>query len=210
MLPVRRSLPPVRLRARRRHHHRPRRTPALDLAAGLIRRRRRAHVAAALAFGVVVATVILGMASAASAGPRPFGKPAPLPSPPVTYVPPVDAPIADPFRPPAGPYGAGNRGLEYTTTPGTPVRASADGTVGFAGQVGGALHVTLLHADGVRTSYSFLAAVDVLLGQQVRQGDHIGRSAERLHFGARVGDAYFDPAALFTGTVTDVELLPFE
>jgi hypothetical protein len=128
----------------------------------------------------------------------------------VTYVPPVDAPIADPFRPPAGPYGSGNRGLEYSTTPGTPVRASADGTVGFAGQVGGALHVTLLHADGVRTSYSFLAAVDVLLGQQVRQGDRIGTSAERLHFGARVGDAYFDPATLFTGTVTDVELLPFE
>ena len=51
----------------------------------------------------------------------------PLPSagadPPPAYVPPVDAPVVDPFRPPAGPYGAGNRGLEYGTRPGTEVRA---------------------------------------------------------------------------------------
>ncbi len=33
-----------------------------------------------------------------------------------------------------------------------------DGTVTFAGSVAGARHVTVLHADGMRTSYSFLAA----------------------------------------------------
>lgn len=128
----------------------------------------------------------------------------------VSHVPPVDAPIADPFRPPTGPYGAGNRGLEYATEPGMPVRASAAGTVVFAGQVGGALHVTILHADQVRTSYSFLAAVEVVSGATVRQGDRIGTSGPRLHFGARAGDAYFDPASLFTTAVTEVELLPFE
>lgn len=126
------------------------------------------------------------------------------------HVPPVDAPVADPFRPPAGPYGAGNRGLEYATAPGTPVRASAAGRVVFAGQVGGALHVTILHGDEVRTSYSFLATVDVAAGTEVRQGDPIGTAGARVHFGARAGDAYFDPAILFAGTVTEVELLPFE
>ncbi|HEX6568353.1 MAG TPA: peptidoglycan DD-metalloendopeptidase family protein, partial [Acidimicrobiales bacterium] len=126
------------------------------------------------------------------------------------FAPPVADPIADPFRPPAGPYGSGNRGLEYDTQPGTPVRSSADGTVTFAGPVAGALHVTVAHADGVRTSYSFLAGIEVVVGQQVRLGDRLGTSAERLHFGARVGGEYFDPATLFAGGDTEVELLPFE
>jgi alpha-beta hydrolase superfamily lysophospholipase len=91
-----------------------------------------------------------------------------------------------------------------------PVRASAAGTVTFAGPVGGALHVTVAHGDGVRTSYSFLAGVEVVLGQQVEQGHRVGTAGERLHFGARSGDAYFDPASLFAGTVAEVELLPFE
>ncbi len=134
--------------------------------------------------------------------------PAQVPGGPVTYAPPVDAPVVDPFRPPATPYGPGNRGLDYATVPGTPVLASADGTVVFAGPVGGALHVTLLHADGIRTSYSFLAAVGVVNGQPVRRGDAVGTAADLLHFGARSGDAYLDPALLFTGARVEVELLP--
>jgi murein DD-endopeptidase MepM/ murein hydrolase activator NlpD len=118
--------------------------------------------------------------------------------------------VLDPFRPPAEPYGAGNRGLEYDTRPGDRVVASADGTVVFAGPVAGSLHVTVRHADGVRTSYSFLAAVGVALGQIVRQGDQIGVAGERLHFGAREGAAYFDPATLFGGGSFEVELVPFE
>ncbi|HEX6418719.1 MAG TPA: peptidoglycan DD-metalloendopeptidase family protein [Acidimicrobiales bacterium] len=128
----------------------------------------------------------------------------------VVHTPPVDAPVVDPFRPPPGPFGAGNRGLEYGTAPGSPVRASASGTVTFAGAVAGALHVTVLHDDGVRTSYSFLAGIDVVVGQQVGQGHRVGTSGERLHFGARIGDAYFDPAMLFAGAVADVELLPLD
>jgi hypothetical protein len=126
------------------------------------------------------------------------------------YIPPVDAPISDSFRPPSGPYGAGNRGLEYDTRPGAPVRASGAGTVVFAGPVGGALHVTLSHSDGVRTSYSFLADIEVVLGQRVDQGHRIATAGERLHFGARADDAYFDPASLFAPTDVEVELLPFE
>jgi murein DD-endopeptidase MepM/ murein hydrolase activator NlpD len=94
--------------------------------------------------------------------------------PPVVHTPPVDAPVVDPFRPPAGPYGPGNRGIEYATRPGTAVRASAAGTVSFAGQVGGRLHVTVAHPGGVRTSYSFLATVAVGAGDAVAQGDVVG------------------------------------
>src|SRR5436309_2035569 len=87
----------------------------------------------------------------------------------VTYRPPVDAPVVDPFRPPPEDWNAGNRGLEYATTPGTPVTASAAGQVVFAGQVGGTLHVVVLHDDGIRTSYSFLASISVHEGDKVRQ-----------------------------------------
>lgn len=150
------------------------------------------------------ATVVSGPAAAA-AGPR--GR-----QPVVSYVPPVEAPVSDPFRAPAGPYAPGNRGIEYDTEPGGAVVASADGVVAFAGPVGGALHVTLSHTDGVRTSYSFLATVEVVTGQQVRQGDRIGGSGDQLHFGARAGARgdYFDPAGLFAGTAVTVELLPLD
>ena len=47
-------------------------------------------------------------------------------------------------------------------------------------------------------------------GQAVRQGDLVGRAGDTFHFGARVGDAYVDPAALFDTGATVVELLPFE
>jgi Peptidase family M23/Putative serine esterase (DUF676) len=154
-----------------------------------------------------VAVLAATVAPAASAGARVRrpGQPAP------SYGPPVSAPIVDPFRAPAGPYAAGNRGLDYDTHPGDVVRASSDGTVVFAGPVAGALHVTLRHADGIRTSYSFLAAVEVVVGQQVRGGEPLGRTGERLHFGARRGDAYFDPASLFASAgEVEVELLPFE
>ena len=158
-----------------------------------------------------MALVLASAATALATGPPAAGELASAGQPAApTYIPPVDAPISDPFRPPSGPYGAGNRGLEYDTRPGTPVRASGTGTVVFAGPVGGALHVTLSHGDGVRTSYSYLADIEVVLGQQVDQGRRIGTAGDRLHFGARAGDAYFDPASLFAPTDVDVELLPFE
>ena len=115
----------------------------------------------------------------------------------VPYRPPVDAPVIDPFRAPPAPWAAGNRGLEYRTEPGTRVRAAADGDVVFAGAVAGALHVVVLHGDGIRTSYSFLQTVLVHRGDTVEQGDAVGTSGTHLHVGARIGDTYIDPAELF-------------
>jgi pimeloyl-ACP methyl ester carboxylesterase len=82
--------------------------------------------------------------------------------------------------------------------------------VTFAGQVGGMLHVTLQHADGLRTGYSYLASVTVARGESVRQGEIVGRAGDTFHFGARIGAAYVDPAALFDSAATVVELLPYE
>ena len=57
-------------------------------------------------------------------------------------------------------------------------RRSADGRVTFAGSVAGTLHVTVLHDDGVRTTYSFLQRVDVVIGQAVAPG-RPGRAERR-------------------------------
>lgn len=126
----------------------------------------------------------------------------------VSYRPPVDGPVVDRFRPPATPYGAGNLGVDYATAPGTPVRAAAGGEVVFAGPVGGTLHVVVLHADGVRTSYSFLAAVAVARGQLVGPGAPIATAGVGVHFGARVGDAYLDPVVLLAAGPPRVRLVP--
>lgn len=128
----------------------------------------------------------------------------------VAYRPPVDAPILDPWRPPGGPYGAGNRGVDYATSPGEPVVAAADGVVSFSGQVGGHLHVVVLHADGVRTTYAFLRSIEVQRGQGVRQGERVGRARDTLHFGARIADAYVDPTLLFGDGLPHVHLVPEE
>jgi murein DD-endopeptidase MepM/ murein hydrolase activator NlpD len=125
------------------------------------------------------------------------------------YHPPVDAPIADPFRAPPSPYAAGNRGIEYATAPGTVVRAASAGTVVFAGMVGGTLHVVVRHPDGVRTSYSFLRTAFVHRGDAVSTGTPVGVAGARVHFGARVGDVYIDPATLFeSGARSRVHLVP--
>ncbi|HET7721230.1 MAG TPA: peptidoglycan DD-metalloendopeptidase family protein, partial [Acidimicrobiales bacterium] len=128
----------------------------------------------------------------------------------VTYRPPVDAPVVDPFRPADPNWKSGNRGLEYATTPGTAVAAAAAGEVVFAGPVADGLHVVILHDDGLRTSYSFLQLIAVKRGDKVTQGQTVGTAQARFHFGARAGDAYLDPALLFGGGPPQVHLVPDE
>ena len=147
-------------------------------------------MAHALALVVAAAAALHPVAPAAADDPS---------GPPVSYRAPVPGPVLDPYRPPSTPYGPGNRGLEYATTPGEQVAAPADGEVTFAGPVAGSLHVVLLHADGIRTSLSFLAAVLVRRGQRVVAGDAVGLAGTTLHFGARRGEAYLVPATLLAG-----------
>ena len=127
------------------------------------------------------------------------------------YLPPVGPPLAvliGHFRPPPTPYAAGNRGVDYATVAGTPVVASAAGRVIFAGPVAGTLAVTLLHPDGLRTSYSFLATVVVGVGDEVDQGAVIATTGTFFHFGVRdPAGTYLDPEALFAGRL-EAHLVP--
>ncbi|MDQ3574948.1 MAG: M23 family metallopeptidase [Actinomycetota bacterium] len=156
------------------------------------------------------ALVPLGLARSGPVGP---GAPSPGRLAPVAvrHQPPVEGTVVDVFRQPPSPFGPGNRGIDYATLPGTVVRASADGEVVFAAAVGGRLHVVVRHGDGLRTSYSFLAAVSVSRGDRVTVGQEVGRAGSTVHFGARRGDAYIDPLTLFSAPgQARVHLVPDE
>ena len=154
--------------------------------------------AALLAAAFSAVLVPLSAAPALAAG-RPEGA--------TTYKPPVAAPVSERFRAPSAPWASGNRGLDYEVAAGTPVAAAAAGEVTFAGAVAGSLHVVVLHADGLRTSYSFLRAVAVRRGDRVGQSQVLGESGEGLHFGVRAGDTYLDPALLLGGTPAPAHLV---
>lgn len=118
----------------------------------------------------------------------------------IDLVQPVPGPITRHFEPPPTPYAAGHRGIDFGAPVGSVVVAAADGTVSFAGQVGGSLFVSIDHPGGLRTTYSFLSAVLVKKSQAVTQGQPIARSGPgaagekpNLHFGLRSGADYLDP-----------------
>ena len=77
------------------------------------------------------------------------------------------------------------------------MRASGAGVVAFAGVIAHERYVSIDHADGIRTTYSYLLTIGVVAGQRLAQGDVVGTSGTRLHFGARRFGAYIDPASLF-------------
>ncbi len=113
-----------------------------------------------------------------------------------SYQRPTNRPISDPWRPPANPYAAGNRGIEFGTVPGDRVVIAAAGTVTFAGRVADTYYLVVLHPDGIRTTLGGLVGSSFHVGDSVARGQLAGTAAGRVHFGARVGDIYIDPTQL--------------
>jgi murein DD-endopeptidase MepM/ murein hydrolase activator NlpD len=126
------------------------------------------------------------------------------------WQPPVAAPITDPFRAPDCRWCPGNRGIEYRTRPGTPVRAVAAGRVTFAGSVAGNRYVVVRHADGQRATYGNLATVDVTAGDVVVARSVVGVASRSTHFGLRRGDTYVDPTPYLGRPVTLARLIPVD
>ena len=128
----------------------------------------------------------------------------------VSYVPPVDAPVVHAFRPPAPPWASGNRGLEYDTSPGDPVRA---GAAGAAVRRPGRRQPPRHGPAPRRLCRLPIVPRPASSSPRARpSGRATGRPGRRClpNFAARAGDAYADPAALFDTGATIVELLPFE
>lgn len=117
-------------------------------------------------------------------------------------IPPVDGPIVRRFEAPATSWGPGHRGVDYSVPTGTAVRAVADGTVTFAGNVAGIEAVTIAHDGGVASTYTDLSSVSVAVGDVVEQGYWIGVAGEAhhgiggMHLGIKVDGEYVDPEML--------------
>jgi len=124
------------------------------------------------------------------------------------WEPPVDAPVTDPFRPPACRWCPGNRGIEFGTPAGFRVRAVATGRVTFAGPVAGTFYVVVRHGDGRRVTYANLDRPAFDVDDLVVRGQTVGRTAGRLHLGVRVGGRYVDPTPMLGRWVFRARLVP--
>ena len=177
--------------------------------------RRSAALALAAALSPSACGLDLSVPPAESRPPAPASSPPPKapaagPRSEPWFQPPVSAPVGDPFRMSEGPYGPGNRGIEYDTEPGDVVAAAAAGEVVFAGSVARSLHVTIDHGAGVVSSYSYLERITAPVGARLARGDPVGLASERLHFGVRVDGAYVDPASLTAAGTVTVRLVPLD
>lgn len=118
-----------------------------------------------------------------------------------TWTWPVVGPVIRGFDPPDSPYGSGHRGIDIAAPAGSVAVAPADGTVAFAGPVGGRLFLTIDHGGGLESTFSWVATLEVRRGDVVQQGQplartgggHTGDLVPNLHFGVRLADAYVDP-----------------
>jgi len=117
--------------------------------------------------------------------------------------------------------GKPHTGIDYGCPMGTPILASAGGTVMAAGwdQTGYGFRVIVRHEDGLATLYAHLYTIDVSVRDEVRQGQEIGTSGAtggskdfpvtgpHLHFEVRTRwndySSHFDPMALPLMTVDD-------
>jgi len=103
--------------------------------------------------------------------------------------------VVTPYDPPAQRWMSGHRGVDLAATDGQSVLAAGDGTVTFAGQVGGKTVVSIRHTPALWTTYEPVEP-QVHEGDVVRRGDVIGTVtgehegcpvAACLHWGARTG-----------------------
>jgi len=94
-----------------------------------------------------------------------------------------------------------HQGLDYVAPAGTPVSATADGKVTFAGHKGayGRL-VVIRHRNGYQTSYGHLSRIKVRNGANIAQGQvigHVGSSGmstgPHLHFELRKNQSSVNP-----------------
>jgi murein DD-endopeptidase MepM/ murein hydrolase activator NlpD len=117
---------------------------------------------------------------------------------------PFDMPVKNAFRYTSGfgpRWGRAHNGTDFAAPKGTPVYATADGTVVFAGiSTGFGKLVRIQHAFGIQTYYAHNSKLRVKVGQKVSRGDHIsdmgntGRSTgNHLHYEIRVGGKPVNP-----------------
>jgi murein DD-endopeptidase MepM/ murein hydrolase activator NlpD len=135
------------------------------------------------------------------------------------WVPPLGGPLVvlAAFDPPLEDWLPGHRGVDLLAAPGGTVVASGPGIVVWAAPVAGRGVVSVLHDDGLRTTYEPVDP-DVVAGQLVVAGEplgsvaadggHCGASPACLHWGLRRDRAYLDPLLLLRAGVPVLLPLP--
>lgn len=94
-----------------------------------------------------------------------------------------------------------HRGVDFASSVGTPIYATADGVVTHAGWLSGyGRLVKIQHDFGIETRYAHLSSVRVKVGQRVSRGDRIGGmgasgrvTGVHLHYEVRVGGKAVNP-----------------
>ena len=99
-----------------------------------------------------------------------------------------------------------HKGVDFAAAQGTPIRASGDGTIDFAGVQGGYGNFVLIkHWANYTTAYAHMSrfAPGIRRGSSVKQGDVIGyvgstgwSTGAHLHYEFRVGNEARDPMGL--------------
>ncbi|OZG57068.1 peptidase, M23 family [Bifidobacterium tissieri] len=98
------------------------------------------------------------------------------------------------FDNPAQPWLPGHRGVDLQVSYGVVVVAPSDGTLVFAGQVGGKNVLTIDHGNGLSTTYE-PATTTLPVGTALRRGEQFGKvdghsdhcDGQCLHWGLREG-----------------------
>ncbi len=94
-----------------------------------------------------------------------------------------------------------HHGTDYRGKPGTPILASGDGTVVFAGRRGGYGNVVFVdHGGGIVTRYAHMRRIETKVGEVVSGGARIGQlgstgrtTGPHLHFEVRLAGRSVDP-----------------
>ncbi len=94
-----------------------------------------------------------------------------------------------------------HKGIDLAAPTGTPIYATADGTVSKAEWFSGyGLYVALEHGGEIQTRYGHMSRLNVASGQQVRKGDLIGyvgstgrSTGPHLHYEVRVAGEAVNP-----------------
>lgn len=103
-------------------------------------------------------------------------------------------------------------GVDLAAAEGTPVRASAEGTVMAAGWDGSyGQKIVVDHGNGYQTWYAHLSAIDVKVGEHVYKSETIGRVGEtgfatgpHLHYQVMLDGRPVDPTPYLRGVPANV------
>lgn len=98
--------------------------------------------------------------------------------------------------------GRNHKGIDITGDHGTPIFASCDGTVAFAGWSGEYGYLIVInHRGGYQTAYAHMSSIYVKAGQTVKSGDVIAgcgqtgiATGDHIHFEVRIGGTAVNPA----------------